>query len=205
MIRNNEMPYPDTKSRGLIEEIGAAFADTPQPVGQIILGTCWCDECSVVQDWLGGKHWRHFLRKGARGSESLEMDMCVLNAQPWHFFLPALLIQSIKGDDGGTSHLDPAPALHRGRSEYMDEAHLLMREDRSRQLRAERFALLTKRQCQAVHHYIQYVMGRSEAKALKTEKTAKHPERYAVSREKHQKEYVALLEFWRDQELAVTA
>jgi hypothetical protein len=199
------MPYPDKKSRCLLEEIEAAFADTPQPLGQIIPGTCWCDECSVVQDWLGGKHWRRFLRKGARGSESLEMDMCVLNAQPWHFFLPALLIQSIKGDDGGTSHLDPTSALHRGRSKYMDEAQLLMREERSRQLRAERFNLLTKRQCQAVQHYIRYVAGRSEAKSSEAEMTAKYPERFAASRERHQKEYATLLEFWRNQELAATS
>lgn len=199
------MPYPDKKSRSLIEEIEAAFDDTPQPVRQIIPGTCWCDECSIVQDWLGGKHWRHFLRKGARGSESLEMDMCVLNAQPWHFFLPALLIQSIKGDDGGTSHLDHAIDSYRSRFIYMEEAQRLMREDRSRQLRAERFDLLTKRQCQAVQHYVQYVAGRSEAKSLEAEMTAKYPERFAASREKHQKEYAALLEFWRMQEQIATA
>ena len=198
------MPYPDKKSRSLIEKIKAAFADTPQPMGQIIPGTCWCDECSGVQDWLGGKHWRQFLRKHTGDANNLEMDMCFLSAQPWQFFLPALLIQSIKGDSKGTSHLDPASAPHRGRLKYMDEAQLLMREECSRQHRAKRFGLLTKRQCQAVQDYIQYMAGRSEAKSLESEMTAKYPERYAATRMKHQEKYAALLEFWQMQEQATT-
>ncbi len=194
------MPYPDKKSRSLIEKIQTAFADTPQPLGQIIEGTCWCDECSGVQEWLGGKHWRHFLRKGARGAESLEMDMCVLSARPWHFFLPAYLIQSIKKDTGEVSHLDHAVSSNRSRFRYMEEAQRLMREERSRQFRAERFGLMTKLQCQVVLDYVEYVAGRSEAKSLETEMTAKYPERYAATRMKHQEKYAALLEFWRMQE-----
>jgi len=199
------MPYPDKKSCSLIDEMMAAFADTPQPLGQIIPGTCWCDECSVVQDWLGGKHWRHFLRKGARGCESLEMDICVLNAQPWHFFLPALLIQSVKGDDGGTSHLDPIPALHRSRLKKMNEAQLLTREERSRQRRLERFGLLTKLQCRVIQRYLTYMAERVNGASVEAEKTAKYPERYAARRIKDQEKYAVLLEFWRMQEQAATA
>ena len=193
------MPYPNKKSLRLIQEIEVAFADMPQPVGQIIPGTCRCDECSGVQDWLGGKHWRQFLRKHTGDANNLEMDMCVLNAQPWHFFLPALLIQSIKGDTGETFHLDPVTALHHDRLKYMDQAERLMREGRSRQHRLECFSLPTKRQCQVVQDYIRYVAGRSEAKSLETEKTAEYPERYVATRMKHQEKYALLLEFWRTQ------
>ncbi len=198
------MPYPDKRSRRLINEIQAAFADTPQPVGQIIPGTCWCDECSSAQYWLGGKHWRQFLRKHAGDANNLEMDMCLLSAQPWYFFLPALLVQTIKSDSRETSHLDPDPTSHRSRFRGMEEVQWLMREERLRQFRQERFALLTKRQCQVVQDYIGHMAKRSEVRSLEAEMTAKFPERYAATRMKHQEKYVALLEFWRMQEQNAT-
>ena len=74
-------------------------------------------------------------------------------------------------------------------SAFADEAQRLMREDRSRQLRAERFGLLTNRECQAIQHYVQYVAGWARAKALETEVTAKYPERWAATRIKHQEKY----------------
>lgn len=74
-------------------------------------------------------------------------------------------------------------------SAFADEVQRLMREDRSRQLRAERFGLLTKWECQAIQHYVQYVAGQARAKALETEVTAKYSERWAVTRIKHQEKY----------------
>lgn len=194
------MPYPDKKSRTLIKEIQIAFADTLQPVGQIILGTCWCDECSGVQDWLGDKHWRQFLRKHTGDASNLEIDMCIMNVHAWHFFLPAYLIQSIKQDRSEVFHLDHAVDSSRSRFRYMEEAERLRKENRSRQLRVDRFGQLTKWQCQVVQNYIQYAAGRYEAKSLETEVTAKYPDRYAAVRKKHQEKYAALVEFWRIQE-----
>lgn len=192
------MPYPDQKSRKLINEIMVAFADTTMPPAEVILGSCHCGECMKTQHSLAGCHWKQLLRKNGHSVDS--NDMCVLNAKSWHFFLPAYLIHNIKQDDNEVFHISHVVHSDSSRYRYMDEAWRLKRENGSRQLRVERFGLLTKRQCQVVQDYVQYVAGRSEAKSLEAEMTAKCPERYAATRMKHQDKYAALLEFWRMQE-----
>ena len=194
------MPYPDTRSHKLINEITVAFADMVMPPAEVILGSCHCGDCMETQYSLAGWHWKQLLRKNGHSVDS--NDMCVLNAQSWHFFLPAYLIQAIKQDSNEVFHLDPVVDSDRSRSRYIDEGWRLMRENSSRQLRAERFGRLTKRQCQAVRDYVKYVAKRSEAKSLEAEMTAKYPERWAATRIKYQEKYAALLEFWRMQEQA---
>ncbi|MDX2043445.1 MAG: DUF6714 family protein [Acidobacteriota bacterium] len=103
MNQNNELP----NFGKLIEKIKQAFAGTPFPGNENIIGNpdhvAICEECKDWEDDLANKKWEGFAEN--EYEFSVGGAMCFLSDVAWHYFLPAYLIESIQAGHFDHFHL----------------------------------------------------------------------------------------------------
>lgn len=127
-----------TRSKPLIENIKEVFANVPYPKDENLISTpehrTECEECQELYNFFVSKTWKETLDKKSYGW--LDNAQSFFLPLAWQYYLPAYLIQRIRGKSFSSLYFQPN-----------EDPELVEFEE-------NRVKLLTSRQCDVIIEYL---------------------------------------------------